>query len=48
MKVAELVKEIMDLERTDPTMYYFAMDILFDNLIQHLKRLKKNAKKGHK
>ena len=46
MKVSELVAEIMELERTDPTMYYFAMDMLFDNLLQNLKRVRKaNDKK---
>ena len=48
MKVSELIAEFFDLERNDPAMYFFAMELILENLLTNVKRYKKNAEKRHK
>ena len=44
--VANKVYEIMEWEKSNPVMYFFAMEILIENLLENIKRYKKNAEKS--
>ena len=45
MKVSELLYNLMELEKSDPAMYFYAMEMLLENLLHNIKRYKKEAKK---
>jgi len=44
-KVSEIIAELMELEQKDPPMYFFAVEIIIENLLANIKRYKKDAEK---
>lgn len=44
-KVSEIVAELMELEQKDTPMYYFAMEILIEHLLENIKKIKKKEEK---
>ena len=42
--LAQILKDLMDLEQSNPSMYFFAMEMLLEHVLTTIKRLKKEAK----
>ena len=45
-KPSELIADLILMEKEDPQMYYFCMQILLENLLLQLKEMIKNANKS--